>query len=610
MLASAESAHQSSDVFASGVDSTLERELSSAGLTGFASLVKHAGLIPELELRVRFGSALTVFAPTNVALMRADPALLAFLKLPRNAELLRDVLLYHVVARPVSAFAWEGSYETLQGAPIALHVDALAFQVGGTSVKQYRALTLSLTPLSPDEHLSGKAADSTAASAQLSAGDTGSSTVVVHTVNALLLPPSVDELLSLTADQSHYLRSWFCNALSSHSLACAFQISAPSINSPLIHTMTRFALFVAMLPLVLLLLGSSQPAAMLASAESANGSHAFASGVDSTVERELSSAGLTGFSSLLKHAGLMPELELRARFGSALTVFAPTNVALMRADPALLAFLKLPRNAALLRDVLLYHVVARPVSAFAWEGSYETMQGAPIALHVDALAFQVGGTSVKQYRALTLSLTPLASDERISASAGEGADSASASAAAGASAQLIDAAGGSSTVVVHTINALLLPPSVDESLSLTAGDLSIAAGMGEGGRQLAESSGFASASASAPSASPPSSQARDYSMVCDKCAKKLSKVIVPDKWKEGASNTTESGGRKINENKLLSKKKRYTPYASSASFKCIICKQQLHQEGKYCHLCSYKKGVCAMCGKQVLDTSMYKQSAV
>ncbi|KAF4372499.1 hypothetical protein F8388_027172 [Cannabis sativa] len=45
-------------------------------------------------------------------------------------------------------------------------------------------------------------------------------------------------------------------------------------------------------------------------------------------------------------------------------------------------------------------------------------------------------------------------------------------------------------------------------------------------------------------------------MVCDKCEKKLAKVIVPDKWKEGASNTTEGGGRKINENKLLSKKKR------------------------------------------------------
>ncbi|CAI5529426.1 unnamed protein product [Closterium sp. Naga37s-1] len=350
---------------------------------------------------------------------------------------------------------------------------------------------------------------------------------------------------------------------------------------------------------------------MLASAESAHeSSDMFSSGVDSSLERELSSAGLTGFATLIKHAGLMPELELRARLGSALTVFAPTNVALMRADPALLAFLKLPRNAALLRDVLLFHVVARPVSAFAWEGSYETMQGAPIALHVDALAFQVGGTSVKQYRALTLFLNPLSPDERHS---GEGAQSAAAS----AQLSIEGGAGGSSTVVVHTVNALLLPPSVDDLLLMTAGDLSIAAGMGEGGRQLAESSGSGSpAPASSPNPAPappvqpspppptpasppppPKSGARV--MVCDKCAKKLSKVIVPDKWKEGASNTTESGGRKINENKLLSKKKRYTPYASSASFKCIICKQQLHQEGKYCHLCSYKKGVCAMCGKQL-----------
>ncbi|KAL4367781.1 hypothetical protein GQ457_05G034210 [Hibiscus cannabinus] len=97
------------------------------------------------------------------------------------------------------------------------------------------------------------------------------------------------------------------------------------------------------------------------------------------------------------------------------------------------------------------------------------------------------------------------------------------------------------------------------------------------------------------------------SMVCDKCQKKLSKVIVPDKWKEGASNTNESGGRKINENKLLSKKKRWTPYGNT---KCIICKQQVHQDGKYCHTCAYSKGVCAMCGKQVLDTKLYKQSNV
>ncbi|CAI0407112.1 unnamed protein product [Linum tenue] len=110
-------------------------------------------------------------------------------------------------------------------------------------------------------------------------------------------------------------------------------------------------------------------------------------------------------------------------------------------------------------------------------------------------------------------------------------------------------------------------------------------------------------------------------MVCGKCEKKLTKVIVPDKWKEGASNTYESGGRKVNENKLLSKKNRYafllctcaisselwTPYGNT---KCTICKQQTHQEAKYCHTCAYTKGVCAMCGKQVLDTKAYKQSNV
>lgn len=50
--------------------------------------------------------------------------------------------------------------------------------------------------------------------------------------------------------------------------------------------------------------------------------------------------------------------------------------------------------------------------------------------------------------------------------------------------------------------------------------------------------------------------------ILDAGEKKLGKVIVPDKWKEGASNTNESGGRKINENKLLSKKNRSTSLPS------------------------------------------------
>ncbi|KAF0921959.1 hypothetical protein E2562_020646 [Oryza meyeriana var. granulata] len=77
-----------------------------------------------------------------------------------------------------------------------------------------------------------------------------------------------------------------------------------------------------------------------------------------------------------------------------------------------------------------------------------------------------------------------------------------------------------------------------------------------------------------------------------------------EQWKEGASNTFESGGRKIKEKKLLSKKNRtggvqkshefwclhlirWTPYGNT---KWIICKQQVHQDAKYCHTCAYSKG--------------------
>ncbi|XP_020614203.1 cysteine-rich PDZ-binding protein-like [Orbicella faveolata] len=99
-------------------------------------------------------------------------------------------------------------------------------------------------------------------------------------------------------------------------------------------------------------------------------------------------------------------------------------------------------------------------------------------------------------------------------------------------------------------------------------------------------------------------------MVCDKCQKKLGKVICPDPWKSGARNTTEGGGRKVNENKLLTQKKnRFNPY--STFNKCKICKQTVHQaHSHYCQGCAYKKGICAMCGKQVLDTSNYRQTSV
>ena len=119
-------------------------------------------------------------------------------------------------------------------------------------------------------------------------------------------------------------------------------------------------------------------------------------------------------------------------------------------------------------------------------------------------------------------------------------------------------------------------------------------------------------------------------MVCDKCEKKLGKVITPDPWKTGARNTTEGGGRKLNENKALtSAKNRFNPYTPKFEG-CRICKQKVHQNGSYyCELkrkrflniktefyrilkfeffkftgqpCAYKKGICSMCGKKIIDT--------
>jgi len=111
-------------------------------------------------------------------------------------------------------------------------------------------------------------------------------------------------------------------------------------------------------------------------------------------------------------------------------------------------------------------------------------------------------------------------------------------------------------------------------------------------------------------------------MVCEKCQKKLADCVgTPDPWKTGARNTTESGGRKIGENKALtaSKKNRFSPYAGSSTpgnvsgefKKCRICKSSMYQAGShYCQGCAYKKGICAMCGKKILDIKNYRQTAV
>ncbi|CAO1625038.1 unnamed protein product [Jaminaea pallidilutea] len=135
-------------------------------------------------------------------------------------------------------------------------------------------------------------------------------------------------------------------------------------------------------------------------------------------------------------------------------------------------------------------------------------------------------------------------------------------------------------------------------------------------------------------------------MVCAKCEKKLSSSAAPDPYRNrdaqgfvkgaGSSNASRGGaiaakpgasssgaGPIRNTNKLFSSKaagsNRFHPLSSSSSSsgsslvggggeggKCKICKTPTTSMGKgvmasYCSACAYKRGVCQVCGKMVLD---------
>mmetsp|Transcript_2316 Transcript_2316/g.2410 ORF Transcript_2316/g.2410 Transcript_2316/m.2410 type:complete len:112 (-) Transcript_2316:135-470(-) len=109
-------------------------------------------------------------------------------------------------------------------------------------------------------------------------------------------------------------------------------------------------------------------------------------------------------------------------------------------------------------------------------------------------------------------------------------------------------------------------------------------------------------------------------MVCGKCEKKLGRLITPEVWqdrpsgsnkakKTSSSTTKTSSGRQVNVNMLLIKKST-TKASSSQPYgrKCRICKTSIEGRHHFCQSCAYTKGICSMCGKKVLDTSMYKQS--
>jgi hypothetical protein len=103
-------------------------------------------------------------------------------------------------------------------------------------------------------------------------------------------------------------------------------------------------------------------------------------------------------------------------------------------------------------------------------------------------------------------------------------------------------------------------------------------------------------------------------MVCAKCERKMGTTSTgsASTTKVGKASTvigsTSKTGKKLNENKLLSKgKTQFTAYQNN----CKLCKVRVHQkDAQYCQKCSYKKGICALCGVQILDVSKYKQSVI
>ncbi|GJP55924.1 hypothetical protein CLOM_g14939 [Closterium sp. NIES-68] len=148
---------------ASDGPSSLISQLRSAGCSGFAKLLEHADMVTELEGKLDSGEA-TLFVPSDDSLMyKVSPALLAYLKAPVNKDILRKVLLFHVVPERISAFKWDGDHATMEGSPAVLRMDALAFYVSNVAVKEYNAI------ISKD--------------------------AVVHSIRGLLIPPSLEEAL-------------------------------------------------------------------------------------------------------------------------------------------------------------------------------------------------------------------------------------------------------------------------------------------------------------------------------------------------------------------------------------------------------------------------------
>lgn len=149
---------------------TATSEEATAGDETLAELVESGDSFNTLEQAIQAAGLeetlnepgpYTVFAPTDEAFAALPPEVLDQLLLPENQETLRQVLTYHVVPGSVtSPSITPGEVDTVAGEPVSIEDNAGAITVDGASVVQ---------------------------------PDIIASNGVVHAIDQVLLPPSLQE---------------------------------------------------------------------------------------------------------------------------------------------------------------------------------------------------------------------------------------------------------------------------------------------------------------------------------------------------------------------------------------------------------------------------------
>jgi transforming growth factor-beta-induced protein len=273
------------------------------GAGNFGTLVaaiNAAGLTETLQGAGPF----TVFAPTDEAFAKLPAGAVDALLKPENKATLESILKYHVVSGAVKAADVKtGDVPSIEGSNLAVVAE------GGTV----------------------KIGDATVTTADLESGNG-----IVHVIDTVLIPPTVDVAALLAAPAADTTVA--VEAAATDTTVAA----APAAAGDIIETAT-------------------------------------AAGSFNTLATALGAAGLV---DTLKGPGPF-------------TVFAPTDEAFAKVPAETLAALLKPENKAILEKVLTYHVVAGKVMAADIKaGDVATVEGQSIKVTVDGSTVKVNDATV------------------------------------------------------------------------------------------------------------------------------------------------------------------------------------------------------------------------